>query len=323
MSYTLTGSTIMPQRRPTTASPKPPAWFAWPAWCLAVWLLAPTTAALAQPAATEPEAAAEFRRTYQQLPAGRFELDFVRIERDGVWTLRQAATMTLAFDRSANRWRLSHPDFELQIDGDLLRLKSERFPGRHLETPIAEPTTYEQLTQQVGAVHDAMLVPTVLLMARDVWPTMVSTTNYSIETLGPPDPGLRINRVDGHWLFEHDAQFRLTRAAWAAHNTVPRGEQSVAEMIQDMTWTHWDTLPPEEAFAFDTTNSTAVATLRELVSPGSGSPGNSQTAGGGTQAPGFTLTGMDGTKISTDTLHTGVVVLDFWATWADPSVGRT
>jgi len=303
-----------------------------PLWAaVGILLLLVNAPTLAQPAMPEPEAAAQVRQAHQQAAAGRFELDFTRTQRDGIWTSRQRAAMTLAFDRKANRWRLSHPDFELQIDGETLRLKTPLAPGRHLETPIANPTPYAALVRQINAVHQPPLAPLMLLLADEPWPWLTGTPNPTITALGPGGPGeaggpgLQLTSMDGRWTLATGGGGRVIAADWASNQQLPDGSAPVAQVAQAITWTHWDTTPPEAEFAFDTTNSTAVATLQELLNPGtSGGGGGATPQGptGGAQAPEITLTTMDGKEIGPDELKKGVVVLDFWATWADPSLGE-
>jgi len=316
--------------------------FACAAWLLPLSLtLALTLAwplpAAAQPVTPEPSEAAAVRLAHQQATAGRCLITHTTLLRDGVWTTRRTADMSVAFDRAANRWRVSHPDFQLQIIGDRLRLTAEMFPGRHLETTIANPTQYAQLFQQISSIHQPPLAPLVLVMAKEPWHWLARSNTPTITAA--PAPGqdaqqgqdgiaVRVASMNGQWLITttQDQADRTASAAWASVDQLPQTGEPMAAAEQDIRWTHWGESPPDESFALDVAGSVAVGSLQELMNPNAGGPSGSGAGGGnravGGDVPDFALTDMQGNRIEPATLKKGIVVLDFWATWADPSVGE-
>ncbi|MGA3066384.1 MAG: redoxin family protein [Tepidisphaeraceae bacterium] len=64
----------------------------------------------------------------------------------------------------------------------------------------------------------------------------------------------------------------------------------------------------------------AIDPARFAFSPPPGAQALQLTVGEGSQAPSFSLTGLDGSQVSSSDLHGSVYVLDFWATWCPPCI---
>ncbi|MDX1495762.1 MAG: FtsX-like permease family protein, partial [Longimicrobiales bacterium] len=79
---------------------------------------------------------------------------------EGRWQLIQR--FRVAFDRSGNKLLIDRPDLLLVCDGQMLFVRSEQFPGRHLEMDADQPvyairTAEETFAQGVAPMRAATL----------------------------------------------------------------------------------------------------------------------------------------------------------------------
>jgi thiol-disulfide isomerase/thioredoxin len=270
----------------------------------------------------------QVRAAYRELQQYESTVAFTAVRREGRWEAIDEAKTFVAFDRPTSRLAIDTPHFRLVADGTTLRVRTGQFPGQHLEVAQPTPLTYEKLAE-AWPVINAMPVPDAVFLfaenpievlsegsalaatpklpgpdAPDAAPQLVAQTHTGMMTLTLEDDAKRLE------------QMRLEAGDPAGDGV------TVTLEITDVTI---DQPIDDDAFAFDTTGSQAVA---QFAPPGPGSGGNAggANAGGaasggghpliGKRAPDFTLKNLAGEDWALkDHLDADLIVLGFWASW--------
>jgi len=236
----------------------------------------------------------QVREAYGELKQYESTVAFTAVRREGRWQIIDEAQTFVAFDRPTSRLAIDTPHFRLVADGTKLRVRADAFPGQHLEVDQPTPLTYGKLAEAWPAIN-AMPVPdAVFLFAEnpinvlsegsalaatpklpgpdnpDAPPKLVAQTHTGLMTLTLRDDAKLLK------------QMRLE--AGDAGGAVSGGDGvSVTLQITDVKR---DQPIDDDAFAFDTTGSQAVAQLTPPGPGGATSRGGGAASGGGGAASG-------------------------------------
>ena len=249
-------------------------------------------------------------------------------QNQGRWRSTQATEIPLALDRESSRLVVDKPDMLLVVD-DKLRLKSDQLPGRHLEVDRPEPLTYEVVTQEVPFIAQPAMPVLAFLLSPDPVSAISEGASNTATTLDPEPqdqaqrPRLQFKSNDATYTLSINPETHLIERAVIDVDPAAMGGQpgQSLQVTYDYELQGHNDPIDDEAFAFDTTGSTAAGSLQELMTSGGGAGG----AGGGgghalqdQEAPAIDLPLADGGEFKLEDVEEQVVVLDFWATWCPP-----
>lgn len=264
-------------------------------------------------------------------------LDFTRIRKIGRWTVTQQAEFHLALDRSEDRLKIDSPgprlSFVLVIDGQTLRLRSDRFPSHHVEVPAATPLNYQGLlnhtkVEQSQLLAEPLIIDLVMLLADEPLPTVTGLTKTSARPLSadPADadqrPRLAVTTSVGTMTLSIDPATKLITTAVHEIDSRWQGPDNTQKDIYQFRIIRHNQPVADSVFQFQTANSRAVASLDEIVAA------SAVRAGGSARghplinqaAPPIELATADGGQFKLADVDADVIVLDFWTTWCPPCV---
>ncbi len=270
----------------------------------------------------------EVHQAYQQTRQYQATLRFAVEQPSGRWTVTQEGEFSIAFDRDASALKVDGPDFRLVTRGDTLRLNSGQIPDNHLELDAPEPLTYANLLTRVPVMTDPLMIDVVFLLSDRPIGTISDGAASSATPLPPEEddaqqrPRLRLDTVDGVMTLYIDPQTRLVSRAVEEIDASKIGGEGIIRILYDYDVTAHNAALDADAFAFDTTNSTAHASFESLVSSVGGGAGGGGAGSGhpleGEAAPAIETRTASGQAFDLDAVEAEVVVLDFWATWCPP-----
>jgi len=275
----------------------------------------------------------QVREAYGELTRYESTVAFKAVRREGRWEAIDEAKSFVAFDRPTSRLTIDTPHFRLVADGTKLRVRTDQFPGQHLEVDQPTPLTYEKLAE-AWPVINAMPVPDAVFLFAENPIEVLSEGSALAATPKLPGP-------------DHpDAPPRLVAQTHTGLMTLSLRED--AKLLDEMrleagdpagdgvtvtlqiTDVQRDQPIDDEAFAFDTTGSQAVA---QFTPPGPGATSGGATSGGGgaasgggghpligKRAPDFVLKDLAGHDWALkDHVDADLLVLGFWASWTPAS----
>ena len=294
---------------------------------LAVTLAAPT--AFADPPGAR--LIDRVHQAYQQTDQYHATVALKIHQQQGPWTLSREAEFFIALDRPNNRLLIDKPAFKLVVDGGKLRLKSDQFPGRHLEIDAPSPLTYQSVVQTVSQVSNPPLADLALLLAEAPAEALTGGRTGSLRTIAADDeplPLLRMDTPQGPFTLRLKPEDMLVTHATLdlpQRRAQRPGQQGGSpKMLFEHRIESRNQPLSDDLFAFDTTNSQAVSSMRALTSGGGG-------GGGGQSQPAHALRGKDAPTLELRELaqtdekvafpegDEPIEVVGFWVRWARTS----
>ncbi len=252
-------------------------------------------------------------------------VDFSIHQKNGPWTNRKSAQMFTAYDRETGRIKIDDPDIYVIVDGPKLLARTDQFPGRHLDAAAPDPLTWEQLADDLPILQPRPAFDMVFLLAADPVRFLADDLTARATPLGP-DPADPLGRP----------RLRIPRPGMLITLTINPDTKLIDAAVVDINAAGADAMAmvyrynakvneplPDDAFAFDTANSTPMPTFRELVNPPAGMAGGGAAPSHPLQnrlAPNLELTALDGQQVKLNELEHDVIVLSFFTTWARPCV---
>lgn len=248
-------------------------------------------------------------QTYQAI------ITFEVSQKDGRWKLTQI--YRVAFDRSGNKLLVDKLDVVVVSDGQMLYMRSDQVPGRHLELRAPQPLTYDGVVAQARFLENPLMPDVAMLLGHD--PTAFSTRLRRLEP-DPSDfqsrPRLQFRTRDGDMTFYIDPMSQLvTKAAWrlGAETIGPLQMEPMSLSYQVDILKRNDQFD-EDTFVFDKAHSQPFSSLSDMVMGDAPSANELE----GKSAPPVDLNTLEGRAFILSKADADVVVLDFWATWCMP-----
>lgn len=282
---------------------------------------------------------------YQKTDQYHATLDYTLRRDADPWHEEVELEIYIAYDREGQRLVIDKPTYRMVVTGGVLRLRSEEFPGRHLEIDAPSPLTYEALDQVVPQLAGPPLPDVAFLLADD--PVAALARGAGTARTAEGEQGLRLDvpTPEGTLALRLDDESRLVTQVSRVVDMTGRAEPGVSMVERYEVKLHRHNEPLEDAvFAFDTTDSVAVGSLQALTQPavggagGTGAGGGGGNAGGGGggagasggEAGGHPLQGQAAPPLELESLagesyelaeeEAELVVLGFWAGWMDASL---
>lgn len=264
-------------------------------------------------------------KAYQAVNDYRSTVSLKVEQKQGRWTNVQSGEVYVGLDRAANQLSFDKPDMKLVIDQGKLMLNSPDLAGRHLDM-AAPAMELEAITQVVPFIDRPMTPDLAFLTAKDPIAALGGEAG-NVVALSPREgdaanrPGLQLTTEAGPLVLWLNPQTHLIEEAIqtlaAAAMGGSSGDGITITFKLDATVGE---AAAEDLFRIDTTNSTAVATVKDLV--GGNGPGQdggeAEAALQDADAPEIELKTLDGKAFKLSEAKEKVIVLDFWATWCPP-----
>lgn len=264
------------------------------------------------------------KKAYRNANQYSATVTFSMNEKQGRWTNIQQAQYMIALDRQAKKLKIDHPFLSLVVDGRKFLLRSEDFPGAHLEVDAPVPLDYQGVMGEVMMgddqgppeclLADPPVADLAMLLARDPFSALAGEgAGAKVKEI---DGRLEVTDAEGHtWAFHIDPKSNMIVRAVKTFDTGGIGGMSYTYQFRV------DPVIAKDAFAFVTVNSKPAKSLEEMVRLA----GEAQDGGGphpliGQKAPDFAVKLLDGTNYKLSEDKSSVIILDFWATWCPPCV---
>lgn len=245
----------------------------------------------------------------------------------------------IVLDRAASRVRIDRPGFTLVSDGTDILLMAESLTGRHLRMPLNGPLTFERLVEVFPDLANPLPPALVMLLSKEPMAVLSGGLAERATPLAPRkgDPDRRHMQLPvalGDWQIAFEAQSRLMDELLLeiADEHVAFQDVEAVRFHYTFEWTGVDEPVDGKAFELNLKTSQEFTTLSAFLSPpghGGGAAGGRGGQGGGVQGGG-TLIGLPlpdvslpvlgkDEKLKLSELDKGVVLLEFYASWAKAS----
>lgn len=286
------------------------------------------TTIVARPAIAQPpgeQLIDKVKQAYRDINDYDATLHLAMVQKQGRWTVTQAADYFVVFDRPTNRLSIDGPDQLVVCDGKKMFYRTSNIPGKHLEIDMTGPVTAEWLLQQApNLIYPAFPTDVSFLISDDPLQFVSQGAAGSPATLPPdPDDPQKRPRIEsalqaGKLILTIDPTTFLIDKAVVQVDTVQLNLALGTELSYtfDIDVKSTDQAPGDDRFAFDTTNSVASPSMQHMMASGSNAPHPLV----GKPVPALKLPDLDGNEhdIAVDDKDAKVIVLDFWATWCPP-----
>lgn len=261
-------------------------------------------------------------RAYRQADTYQSQVAEVVTEKTLRVTTVTTSDYRVAMDRGRGRLMIDAPDLLLVIDGGMLRLKTPRIPGVHLEVPA--PATLDlAAVRALAPVFEPGQFPDVtLLLGQDPLNLLADQPMAAVTVApatGPTTAALTFDDSRGwRWSIHVDPATGLSPQVIRRHDAVGGGPGTIDMEIAHEQKIMIDRLNqplPDGLFFFDVSQSQAVNSMQALAAAGSPSGPKADAT-----APDFTLNTLDGRAVHRASLKQRVQVLFFWAQFDDRGV---